>query len=228
MSERTPYCGSNIQGRLDAILEQMTTKKRLLLHSCCAPCSSYVLEYLVPYFDIWVYYYNPNITEREEYEKRVAELKRLVDCMNRDHQWDIHLIEGPYEPEHFLEAARGLEQCKEGGERCRRCFELRLTKSAEYAGENSFDYYTTTLTISPLKNAGMLNEIGDEMGQKYNIPFLPSDFKKKNGYKRSIELSKEYNLYRQDYCGCIYSKRERQNRGASLGESSETPLERKL
>ena len=213
MNECTPYCGNNIQKCLDAILERITTKQRLLLHSCCAPCSSYVLEYLVPYFDIWVYYYNPNITEREEYEKRIAELKRLIDCMNRDHQWDIHLIEGPYEPECFLKTARGLEQCKEGGERCRRCFELRLAKSAEYAGQNQFDYYTTTLTISPLKNAGLLNEIGNEMGQRYGIPFLPSDFKKRNGYKRSIELSKEYDLYRQNYCGCIYSKRDCQNEG---------------
>lgn len=203
--------GQNYQKRLDAIIENMTTKKRLLLHSCCAPCSSYVLEYLYPYFDIWAYYYNPNITVREEYDKRIGELKRLIGAMNREHGWDIHLAEGPYEPECFLKMAEGLEECPEGGERCRRCFGLRLSKSASYAAENSFDYFTTTLTISPLKNADMLNEIGNRMGEKYGIAFLPSDFKKKNGYQRSIELSKEYDLYRQDYCGCDYSRKERED-----------------
>lgn len=201
----------NYQRCLDAIIEELTTKKRLLLHSCCAPCSSYVLEYLFPYFDIWVYYYNPNITEREEYDKRIGELKRMIDTMNQEHQWDIHLVEGPYEPECFLKAAAGLEECPEGGERCQRCFTLRLSKSASYAADHSFDYFTTTLTISPLKNADLLNEIGNRMGQKYGVPFLPSDFKKKNGYQRSIELSREYHLYRQDYCGCEYSRRKREN-----------------
>lgn len=211
MKEQYKTGGQNYQKHLDAIIENMTTKKRLLLHSCCAPCSSYVLEYLFPYFDISVYYYNPNITNREEYEKRIRELKRLIDTMNREHAWDIHLVEGPYEPECFLKAAKGLEECPEGGERCRRCFGLRLSKSAAYAIENSFDYFTTTLTISPLKNADTLNEIGNRVGEKYGISFLPSDFKKRNGYQRSIELSKEYHLYRQDYCGCDYSKKERED-----------------
>lgn len=210
MREQYKTGGQNYQKHLDAIIENMTTKKRLLLHSCCAPCSSYVLEYLHSYFDICVYYYNPNITKREEYEKRIRELKRLIDTMNREHAWEIHLVEGPYEPECFLKAAEGFEECPEGGERCRRCFGLRLSKSASYAAQNSFDYFTTTLTISPLKNADTLNEIGNRAGEKYGISFLPSDFKKKNGYQRSIELSKEYHLYRQNYCGCEYSKKERE------------------
>lgn len=197
----------NYQKRLDAIVENMTVKKRLLLHSCCAPCSSYVLEYLQQYFDIWAYYYNPNITEQEEYEKRIRELSRMAGEMDREYAWGIHVLEGDYEPERYLEAVKGLEHCEEGGERCRKCFELRLSKSAEYAAANGFDYFTTTLTISPLKNASMLNEIGEEMGARYGISFLPSDFKKKGGYQRSIELSKKYGLYRQDYCGCVFSKR---------------------
>lgn len=218
MRERNKTNGSNYQKQLDAIIENMTDKKRLLLHSCCAPCSSYVLEYLFPYFDIWAYYYNPNITQRGEYDKRVGELKRLIDTMNRQRGWDIHLVEGPYEPECFLKAAKDLENCPEGGERCRRCFALRLSKSASYAAENSFDYFTTTLTISPLKNADMLNEIGNLMGEKYGVLFLPSDFKKKNGYQRSIELSKEYRLYRQDYCGCEYSRKAREEQKCASDE----------
>ncbi len=202
--------GRNYQRQLDSIIDRLTTRKRLLLHSCCAPCSSYVLEYLTKYFDIWSYYYNPNITERAEYEKRIRELKRMVEEMNREHAWEIHVLEGEYEPERYLDAVKGLERCKEGGERCRKCFELRLSKSAEYAAANGFDYFTTTLTISPLKNASMLNEIGEEMGERYGISFLPSDFKKKGGYQRSIELSKKYDLYRQDYCGCDYSRKERE------------------
>lgn len=197
----------NYQKCLDAIVGNMTAKKRLLLHSCCAPCSSYVLEYLQQYFDIWAYYYNPNITEQEEYEKRIRELNRMAGEMNREYAWGIHVLEGDYEPERYLDAVKGLEHCEEGGERCRKCFELRLSKSAEYAAANGFDYFTTTLTISPLKNASMLNEIGEEMGARYGISFLPSDFKKKGGYQRSIELSKKYGLYRQDYCGCVFSKR---------------------
>lgn len=199
----------NYQKCLEEIIEKMPDKKRLLLHSCCAPCSSYVLEYLSKYFEITVFYYNPNITIAEEYEKRTAEIKRLVEEMNRDYNVTIACVEGDYEPQLFFQEVRGLEHCKEGGERCRRCFEIRLDKSALYAASHGFDYFTTTLTISPLKNAPLLNEIGEAMGERYGISFLPSDFKKKNGYKRSIELSKQYELYRQDYCGCIYSKRDR-------------------
>ncbi|MGN0325469.1 MAG: epoxyqueuosine reductase QueH [Lachnospiraceae bacterium] len=202
----------NYQKQLEDILNRQTGRKRLLLHSCCAPCSSYVLEYLSEYFDIWAYYDNPNITEQEEYLKRAAELNRLAECMNKEHQWTIRVVEGQYDPKRFFEAVRGLEQCPEGGDRCKKCFELRLADSAAYAAQHGFDYYTTSLTISPLKNASLLNEIGEQMGKKYGVEFLPSDFKKKNGYQRSIELSKEYGLYRQDYCGCIFSKRDRMSR----------------
>ena len=189
-------------------------KKRLLLHACCAPCSSYVLEYLRQYFDITVLYYNPNITEREEYEKRAAEQKRLIREMNEEADGDcknrILVEEGRYDPERFLAAAKGLELVPEGGERCFKCYEIRLRETARIAREQGFDYFTTTLTISPLKNADKLNEIGNRLAEEYGVAFLPSDFKKKNGYKRSVELSEKYGLYRQDYCGCVFSKAERE------------------
>lgn len=196
--------------------------RRLLLHSCCAPCSSHVLEYLREYFDITVFYYNPNITEDAEYRKRAVEQKRLIEEYNRQAEegsfdgmhstWKarrIKIIEGDYEPDCFYAMAKGLEKCDEGGERCFKCYELRLEKTARLAAELGFDCFTTTLTISPLKNAQKLNEIGERMGEEYRVPFLPSDFKKKDGYKRSIELSAKFGLYRQDYCGCIYSRRQR-------------------
>ena len=198
----------NFQRELDKILEQLTVTPRLLLHSCCAPCSSYVVEYLRQYFKITVFYYNPNISMEAEYQKRVTEQKRLIDAYNQlDSGYSISVIEGDYEPEIFYAAAKGLEQCPEGGERCFACYELRLRKTAELAKELEQDYFTTTLTISPLKNAAKLNEIGESLAQQYQIPWLPSDFKKKNGYKRSIELSAEYDLYRQNYCGCVYSQK---------------------
>lgn len=202
----------NFQRELDKILDQLTTAPRLLLHSCCAPCSSYVLEYLRRYFKITVFYYNPNISMEEEYQKRVAEQKRLIDAYNQlsDSGYSISVIEGDYEPEIFYAAAKGLEQCPEGGERCFACYALRLKKTAELAKKLEQDYFTTTLTISPLKNAAKLNEIGERLAKQYQIPWLPSDFKKKNGYKRSIELSAEYDLYRQNYCGCVYSQRQRE------------------
>lgn len=198
----------NFQRELDTILEQITTPPRLLLHSCCAPCSSYVLEYLRRYFEITVLYYNPNISMEAEYQKRVEEQKRLIAAYNQqdDSGLPISVIEGDYEPEAFFGIAKGLEQCPEGGERCFACYELRLRKTAELAKELRQDYFATTLTVSPLKNAAKLNEIGGRLAEEYQIPWLPSDFKKKNGYKRSIELSAEYELYRQNYCGCIYSK----------------------
>lgn len=224
----------NYQKELEKCIQTLDTHhKKLLIHSCCAPCSSYVLEYLRQYFDITVLYYNPNITEPEEYTKRVAEQKRLIDMMNvyksdgmeetsemPDSMTDalggqtygtadIQFIEGTYEPDAFFRIAKGLEQCPEGGERCFRCYELRLREAAEIAKAGGFDYFTTTLTISPLKNAAKLNEIGSRIGEEQGIAFLPSDFKKKNGYKRSVELSEQYDLYRQDYCGCIYSKVQR-------------------
>ena len=176
----------------------------ILLHACCAPCSSYCLEYLSNYFNITVYFYNPNISSDAEYAKRAEELKRLINSMNFLHE--VNYIDGDYEPDAFYEMAKGYESCKEGGERCFRCYRQRLEKTAELACEmGGFDYFCTTLTISPLKNASKLNEIGFELSKEYGISWLPSDFKKKNGYKRSIELSAEYSLYRQNYCGCVYS-----------------------
>jgi len=201
----------NYQRELEALIKEQCDESRvprLLLHSCCAPCSSYVLEYLSQYFEITVFYYNPNISPAEEYEKRVAELRRLVAQMPTRHP--VHLQVGAYEPERFFAMAKGLEKEPEGGERCFRCYRLRLEEAAKLAAAGGYDYFTTTLTISPLKNARKLNEIGEELGEIYAVAHLPSDFKKKNGYKRSVELSAQYDLYRQDYCGCVYSKRERQ------------------
>lgn len=213
----------NYAKELDKIIDGMKTesagRKSLLLHSCCAPCSSYVMEYLREYFELTVFYYNPNITEDGEYRKRAEEQKRLIAEYNRQVEegcfegmhstaaaGPIKIIEGDYEPECFYELAKGLEKCKEGGERCFKCYRLRLEKTAALAAEWNYDYFTTTLTISPLKNARKLNEIGEELAQKYGVEFLPSDFKKKDGYKRSVELSGQFGLYRQDYCGCVYSK----------------------
>ena len=196
----------NYQLKMEEILEQNKDKTpTLLLHSCCAPCSSYVLEYLTNYFDITILFYNPNISSCEEYDKRLKELKRLVKEM--PHKNRIDIVEGKYEPEVFYDMAKGLEDVREGGERCFKCYLLRLEEAAKYAKSKNFDYFTTTLSISPHKNAQKLNEIGEELENKYDIKYLYADFKKKNGYKRSIELSKEYHLYRQDFCGCIYSQK---------------------
>ncbi len=175
----------------------------LLLHSCCAPCSSYVLEYLSNYFSITIFYYNPNIYPNEEYSRRADEQKNLINALAVRNP--VNFIEGEYNPDSFFNAVQGFENEAEGGERCFRCYELRLNEAAILAKSNGFDYFTTTLSISPHKNAEKLNEIGAILAEKYGIKYLPSDFKKKNGYKRSIELSKEYGLYRQDYCGCIFS-----------------------
>ena len=184
-------------------------KKSLLLHSCCAPCNSAVLEKLQEIFELTVFYYNPNITEKAEYERRIMEQRRLVEHFNHLHpQFPIELLEGNYEPEKFLTMSKGLEVVPEGGERCYGCYGLRLEETARIAAEKGFDYFTTSLTISPMKNANKLNELGELMAEKYKVSFLPSDFKKKEGYKRSIQLSAELNLYRQDYCGCGFSKAE--------------------
>ena len=188
----------------------------LLLHSCCAPCSSAVLERLTPYFDLTVFYYNPNISPQTEYEKRVSEIRRLVREIPKVHE--IRLIEGTYDPERFYAVSEGLEDCPEGGERCRRCFRLRLAEAAGVCRGLDLDYFTTTLTISPLKNAQALNEIGEEEGRRFGVRFLPSDFKKKDGYRRSVELSREYGLYRQNFCGCVFSQEEaRKRQSANAG-----------
>ena len=183
----------------------------LFLHSCCAPCSSYCLEYLCKYFAITVFYYNPNISASQEYLKRVEEQKRLIAAYNQEQKgYPISIVEGDYEPALFFEMAKGYEECPEGGERCFKCFDLRLRRTVEEAKRGKYDYFATTLTISPLKNAAKINEIGQQLSKEYGVNWLPSDFKKKNGYKRSIELSAEYDLYRQDYCGCAFSKVERE------------------
>ena len=193
------------QKKLDEILSTIKEPKKLLLHSCCAPCSSYVLEYLSEFFEITIFYYNPNITEEEEFKKRLNEQIRLINELKTKNK--ISIIEGKYEKGKFIKAISGLENEKEGGARCFKCYRLRMEETAKLASELNFDYFTTTLSISPYKNASKLNEIGESLEKEYNIKYLYADFKKKEGYKRSIELSKIYKLYRQDYCGCIYSKR---------------------
>lgn len=203
----------NYQKELDKLLAGMKDENgshktpRLFLHSCCAPCSSYVLEYLSQYFEITVFFYNPNISPREEYQKRVEEIRRMIGEMEFLHP--VHIVEGAYDSQVFFQMAKGLEDVPEGGERCFRCYRLRMEEAARLAKEGGYDYFTTTLSISPLKNALKINEIGEELAEIYGVEHLPSDFKKKNGYKRSIELSREYGLYRQDYCGCVFSKRDR-------------------
>lgn len=198
----------NYQLKLENILEENKDSiLTLLLHSCCAPCSSYVLEYLTNYFEITILFYNPNISSKYEYEKRLNELKRLVNEM--PHKNKIKIIEVEYDNKVFFEMAKGLEKLPEGGERCFKCYQLRLEEAARYAKKHNFDYFTTTLSISPHKNANKLNEIGEDLQKEYEINYLYADFKKKGGYQRSIELSKKYDLYRQDFCGCIYSKIER-------------------
>ena len=204
---------TNISRLTDDILTKLDkneSPKKLLLHSCCAPCSSYCLEYLSEYFEITDMFYNPNIYPSEEFYKRSGELERLINEMPLKNP--VHFLPCSYEAQEFFEAVRGLESLGEGSDRCRACFRLRLERAAKYAKENGFDFFTTTLSISPYKNAQLLYEISKELSSKYGIAFLPSDFKKKNGYKRSIELSKQYSLYRQDYCGCVFSQRESEQR----------------
>lgn len=199
----------NYQKELDSLIENLVKEDKvptLLLHSCCAPCSSYVLKYLSQYFKITIFFYNPNIYPLDEYYRRVEEQKRFISDLKVRNK--IEFIEGKYDTESYYEIAKGLEEEKEGGIRCFNCYELRLKEAAIMAKKNSFDYFTTTLSISPHKNAQKLNEIGKNLSDEYDVKYLYSDFKKKEGYKRSIELSKEYNLYRQDYCGCVFSKNE--------------------
>ncbi len=200
----------NYQLDLEKILNgiDFNHKPTLLLQVCCAPCSSYVLEYLDKYFDIAIFYYNPNIDTYEEYQKRLTELKKFI----KKASYNIRVIDGEYNNNDFENVIKGYENEKEGGSRCFKCYRLRLSKTAYLAKEKKFDYFGTTLSISPFKNADKLNEIGLELEREVNIKYLTSDFKKRNGYKRSIELSRQYNLYRQDYCGCKYSKIEKEQR----------------
>ena len=201
----------NYDKEMQNIIERLGEKTpRLLLHSCCGPCSSYCLEELDPYFLLTVFYYNPNIDTEEEYVKRQNEQKRFI----AEHPWKhpVDLVENEYDKASFGEIAKGREMIPEGGERCFACYRLRLEKTARYAKEHGYDYFATTLTVSPLKNADVLNKIGMELGSRYGVAFLPTDFKKRNGYVKSVEISKKYDMYRQDYCGCVYSKEERKNK----------------
>ncbi|MBQ5399230.1 MAG: epoxyqueuosine reductase QueH [Ruminococcus sp.] len=203
---------TNAQKNMDRMIGELQAAGKaptLLIHACCAPCSSYVLEYLSEYFNIIILYYNPNITNPEEYEYRLSEETRLISEL--PHKHSIRLIKGDYEPERFFGAVKGLEKEPEGGKRCEVCFELRLREAARVCAEQGADYFLTTLTISPLKNAAKINKIGEKIAAEYGVKYLPSDFKKKNGYKRSIELSREYNLYRQNYCGCVFSRKQLDN-----------------
>lgn len=212
----------NYQRELEQVIQEQQRQNRvpsLLLHSCCAPCSSYVLEYLSKYFQITVFYYNPNIYPPKEYQKRVEEQKYFIQQFSERQEsvskfYPIEFVEGNFDSERFYRMAHGLELIPEGGERCFRCYELRLREAAEYAVKFAMDYFTTTLSISPQKNAEKLNEIGERVAKEYEISYLCSDFKKKNGYKRSVELSREYGMYRQDYCGCVFSRRERERQKA--------------
>lgn len=207
----------NYQLKTDKILSEITDRRwesakepSLLLHSCCAPCSSYVLEYLSQYFYITIFYYNPNISDGKEYGKRVEEQKRLIRELPVLHK--VSFLEGKYDTEEYYNAVKGLEQLGERSRRCYACYRLRMEQTAQTARKEGFDYFTTTLSISPYKNAVWLNEIGEELQQAYGVNYLYADFKKKNGYKRSIELSAEYHLYRQDFCGCEFSRREEEER----------------
>ena len=196
----------NYQKELDEFIEKNCAeeKPRLFLHCCCAPCSSYVTEYLHQYFDMTVFFYNPNITDESEYEKRKAELKRYLSEVSYGNE--VSFIDADYDPDSFFEAAKGLEDEPERGVRCSMCFRLRLSRTAETAKKNGYDLFCTTLSISPHKDADLLMKLGEELAEEYGLTYLPSDFKKKNGYKRSIELSAEYDLYRQNYCGCVFSR----------------------
>ncbi len=195
---------ANYNDLMEEEIKNLNGKPKLLLHACCGVCSSSVIERLYPYFDITILYYNPNIYPKAEYMKRLVALEEIIDKM----KLDVRLIELGYLHREFKDKVKGLEKEKEGGERCNKCFYLRLEESTKFAKRNNFDYFTTTLSVSPYKNSQKLNEIGKMLEEKYDIKYLYSDFKKKEGYKRSNELSNKYGIYRQHYCGCEYSLKE--------------------
>ena len=197
----------NYSNKCEQLLNELKEKKKLLLHSCCGPCSSYVITYLTNYFDITVLYYNPNISPYEEYIKRKNEQIKIIELLNSKSKNNIDIMDCDYDNNLYEEKIKGLEMEPERGKRCEVCYKLRIEKTANIAKENNYDYFCTTLSVSPYKNANLINKIGEEMEQKYKIKWLYSDFKKKDGYKKSIMLSQKYNLYRQNYCGCIYSKK---------------------
>ena len=197
----------NYSNKCEQILNEIKEKKRLLLHSCCGPCSSYVITYLTNNFDITVLYYNPNIYPYEEYIKRKNEQIKIIELLNSKSKNNIDIMDCDYDNNLYEEKIKGLEMEPERGKRCEICYKLRIEKTANIAKENNYDYFCTTLSVSPYKNANLINKIGEEMERKYKIKWLYSDFKKKDGYKKSIMLSQKYNLYRQNYCGCIYSKK---------------------
>lgn len=206
----------NYQQQLETIIKEISLSEKkptLLLHACCGPCSSYVMEYLAGIFNITIYYYNPNIHPKEEYDRRLAELKKFVTSFPPAVQTGISVIEDSYNSEDFFEATNvrqeiDLQTESEKGERCRRCYLFRMQRAWNYATQHNFDFFTTTLSISPHKDEEKINTIGLSLVSENNLKYLPADFKKKNGYLRSLQLSKEYGLYRQDYCGCIYSRQQ--------------------
>ena len=198
----------NYNLEMEKQMENIKEGSSLLLHACCAPCSTACLERLADYFKVTIFYYNPNITEKNEYQKRIEEIKKLISLINP--KYKVELLEGDYDPKVFLDMSKGLEDEPERGKRCYKCYELRLRETANITSKLGFNNFCTTLTLSPHKNANWINEIGERLNKEYESNYLYSDFKKKEGYKRSIELSKKYDLYRQDYCGCIYSKRDKQ------------------
>ena len=209
----------NYQKQLDEILKSINPQEKkptLLLHACCGPCSSYVIEYLSSYFDITIFYYNPNIYPKKEYERRLNELEDFIPRFEPAVKNKVKIVVSTYEPKDFFEATNvlneeELQQEAEKGIRCRRCYEFRMKKAYAYAAKNKFDWFCTTLSISPFKDSVMINEIGAELEEENSVRFLTSDFKKKGGFLRSLELSREYGLYRQDYCGCLYSKMNTEN-----------------
>lgn len=198
----------NYNLEMEKQMENIKEGSSLLLHACCAPCSTACLERVANYFKVTIFYYNPNITEKHEYQKRIEEIKKLISLINP--KYKVELLEGDYDPKVFLNMSKGLEDEPERGKRCYKCYELRLRETAKIASKLGFNNFCTTLTLSPHKNSDWINEIGERLNKEYESNYLYSDFKKKEGYKRSIELSKKYDLYRQDYCGCIYSKRDKQ------------------